>query len=317
MATNKSKIRLPKFAYGTFIFKDSGYLPGLLMTAYKIKRMNSSGDIKLICLYTPDVDSQILEVLKLIYDDVRCTEYLKFGRDRNGRQQPLPFMFTRFRFLELTEFDKILVLDSDMLPLKNYDQLFELTAPAGVINETKDRMKGVHATIQPINEWEWHDFYKTTAAPGDIIKKSITDKPLKKPEENMGINGGLMLLKPSEEDFARFCAWCKKPDLETVINKMNWPDMQTITAYYSGNWTSIDASYLGLYGYPNIASLNGVHFIGPKPWQHRHKNFEYRIKNYPDYRLWSEEYIQMCKDMPELLDYKPLKNLFDKISVSL
>jgi len=301
-----------KNAYGTFIFKDGGYLPGLLMVAYSTRK-NQMDNSRLVCLYTPDVCRVVTDLLKLLYDDVIPVEYLKFGRDRKGRQSPLPSMFTRFRFLEMTRFEKILVLDADMMPLKNYDSIFELEAPAGVINESKDHMKGSLKTSHKLKEWEWHTIYKNTALPGQPIKKAITDKPLKQPKDNMGINGGLMLLQPSVEDFKAFIKWCSQPNTSDTIDEMEWPDMQAITAYYSGKWMSIDAKYLGLYGYPNIASLSGIHFIGPKPWQHKHKNFEYRIKMYPDYRLWAEEYVKMCNEIPELLKYRPLESIYEKI----
>ena len=121
------------------------------------------------------------------------------------------------------------------------------------------------------------------------------------------------MLRPSQENFKAFESWCLDKDNRRAIDAMDWPDMQSITAFYSGQWTSIDAKYLGLYGYPNIQSLSGVHFIGPKPWQRNLKGFEYRINKYPDYRLWAEEYLKMCDDLPEILGYKPLENLKQSI----
>lgn len=313
MFASNSKPAQSRHAYGTFVFKDSGYLPGLLMVAYKIKKL-SKRKATLICLYTPDVDGWVLEVLKLLYDEIRPTEYLKFGRKRTGRQQPLPSMFTRFRFLELTEFDKVLVLDADMLPLQDYASIFKLSAPAGVINESKEHMQGTLKTLDRVSAWEWHEKYRTIAPPGSVIPKDITDRPLLEPKDNLGINGGLMLLQPSASDFVAFTKWCNQPEISAKINAMNWPDMQAITAFYSGKWASIDAKYLGLYGYPNVSSLNGIHFIGPKPWQHRSKGFEHRISMYPDYRLWAKEYLEMCEAIPPLMKHTSLRTLYKRIS---
>lgn len=298
-----------KCAYGTFIFKDGGYLPGLLLIAHKLRELDPQG-VSLICGYTPDVEPHVVEILSTLYDEVYPIDYLKFGRDRKGRQAPLPYMFTRFRSLQLSEFRfdiaKILVLDADMLPLSSFVDLFELDTPAGVINEKKAHMKGSVRTDERLERWEWHQRYERLFKHGDRIPKEITDRPLHNPETNMGINGGLMLLAPSSADFEAFTKWCQQPKHAAIIDQMQWPDMQAITAFYSGRWTSIDASYLGLYGYPNVKSLKGIHFIGPKPWQWRTKGFTYRLNKYPDYRLWADEFIKMCTAQPELLRYKPL-----------
>ena len=308
-------------AYGTFIFRDGGYLPGLLMVAYRLRVMGLKG-AKLVCCYTPDISDEVVDVLRQLYDTVFPVEYLRFGRDRKGRQAPLPSMFTRFRLIQDHPayegcLEKILIFDADMLPLKSYDTLFDLSCPAGVINESKDHMKSNKEYSGATSQWEWHEQYSKICPHGKNIPKIITDRPLEYPKENMGINGGLMLLSPSDKDFASFKSWCLDESHQDSINEMSWPDMQSITAFYSGDWTSIDAKYLGLYGYPNIQSLSGVHFIGPKPWQRNLKGFEYRINKYPDYRLWAEEYIKMCEDMPEILGYKPLENLKQSIQAIL
>lgn len=312
----------PTYAYGTFLFKDGGYLPGILLIAHKLRELGTK-NIKLICCHTDEIESYILEAISSVYDVVQPVEYLKFGKNRVGRQSPLPYMFTRFRLLQLVkpyvdyQVDKVLVFDADMLPIASFDNLFDLNTPAGVLNESKDNMKDQYQTTEQMEKWEWHSKYEPLYGHSKVIPKEITDRPLLQPEVNMGINGGLMLLKPSDTDFVAFSEWCQQPENEAAIEKMPWPDMQAITAFYSGEWTNIDARYLGLYGYPNISSLKGIHFIGPKPWQRRAKGFAYRLNNYPDYKLWAEEYLIMCSQRPDLLKYKQLANLKQQIETAL
>lgn len=298
-----------KNTYGTFIFKDTGYLPGLLMVAYRLRKLRTKA--RIICCYTDDIPKNILNILYTFYDELVPVDYLKVGRKRSGRQAPLPWMFTRFRLLGLSGIDKLIVLDADMLPINSYDSIFQLDSPAGVINESKDKVIGSLKTNQKIESWEWHENYGLVAPPRSVIPKYITDRPLLDPGNNMGINGGLMMFSPSPKKLKCFLDWCTLN--QEVINKMNWPDMQSVTAYFSGSWVNIDASYLGLHGYPNLKSLNGVHFVGPKPWQWKSKGFEYRIENYPDYKLWAEEFMAMCNENKELLKLNSIKNLFDKL----
>src|SRR5438270_160833 len=108
-----------KCAYGTFLFRNGGYLPGVLLVAHKIRELNPKG-AKIICCYTNDIDKYKLDVISLLYDYVQPVDYLQFGRSRIGRQAPLPYMFTRFRFLQLTppyfahHLEKVIILDADM-----------------------------------------------------------------------------------------------------------------------------------------------------------------------------------------------------------
>lgn len=305
-----------KYAYGTFLFRDGGYLPGVLLIAHKL-RENRTRNAQLICCHTNDIEQYILGIVSSMYDAVQPVDYVRFGRKRVGRQSPVPYMFTRFRFLQLVrpyfdrQVDKVLVLDADMLPLTTFDSLFDLNAPAGVINEARGNVKGSLLTNERLDRWEWHERYEPCCKHGNIIPKEVTDRPFLQPASNMGINGGLMLLSPSETDFESFSDWCRQH--EDIINEMPWPDMQAITAYYSGKWTSIDAKYLGLYGYPNTRSLHGIHFIGPKPWQWKAKGFAYRLQNYQDYRLWAEEYLKMCARRPGLLKHRQLLALKQSI----
>lgn len=47
-----------KYAYGTFLFKDGGYLPGILLIAHKLREVGTK-DIKLVCCHTNDVEDYL------------------------------------------------------------------------------------------------------------------------------------------------------------------------------------------------------------------------------------------------------------------
>ncbi|HMS32135.1 MAG TPA: hypothetical protein PKA29_02560 [Candidatus Saccharibacteria bacterium] len=152
-----------KNAYGTFIFKDGGYLPGLLMVAYRLRKLKT--EARIICCYTSDIPKNVTNALSLFYDQLIAVDHLKVGRKRSGRQAPLPWMFTRFRLLGLSGIDKLIIMDADMLPFNSYDSIFELDSPAGVINESKDKVIGSLKTNQKIESWEWHQNYGLIAPP--------------------------------------------------------------------------------------------------------------------------------------------------------
>jgi hypothetical protein len=76
---------------------------------------------------------------------------------------------------KLTEYEKICVLDSDLIIMKNIDELFELNAPAGLYLDAKD-----------INANELHI----------RSKKSILDKITK-------VNGGVLIFEPDLKMFEK------------------------------------------------------------------------------------------------------------------
>ena len=121
-----------KNAYGTFIFKYGGYLPGLLMVVYRLRKLKT--EARIICCYTSDIPKNVTNALSLFYDQLIAVDHLKVGRKRSGRQAPLPWMFTRFRLLGLSGIDKLIIMYADMLPFNSYDSIFEFYSSSRVIN---------------------------------------------------------------------------------------------------------------------------------------------------------------------------------------
>ena len=47
--------------------------------------------------------------------------------------------FTKFNMLNLIEYDKVIQLDADMIAIRNLDELFELSTPAGICTGVSGR----------------------------------------------------------------------------------------------------------------------------------------------------------------------------------
>lgn len=305
-------------AYVTFVMRNDAFIPGALVFAYALKRQKTTRD--LLCMITEDVSKQGMDTLRQVFDDVfRIDEWFVKHEARHERQDR-PFLFTRFQALRLGPdgdlgkgYDKIIVADADVLPLEDYDGLFSLLAPAGIINEKKHYCMEyddagnyvIPPTVHTHKTWKWHEVYRDIPF-GERIPKAITDRVIND-HDNMGMNAALYLFEPSMTLYQSIVKDTKNMSVASMIAKWPWPEMQYITWKLSGEWHNMDLRYASFNGYPNIDVLKGIHFAGLKPWRHRHRSVPHFAKK-EDYRLWYAVFQAMLNDYPILRkDSKLLK----------
>ncbi len=315
---------MKKNAYVTFIIRNDSYLPGALVFAYALRKQGTINDI--ICIVSNNITKKAIDNLKILYDDVIVMDEVYVAHERRHERQDRPFLFSRFNAFRLGKdgdlgknYDKIIIADCDLLPIQNFDNLFKLSPPAGIINESKDYCmeysdgKYVIPDSVKINgNWKWHDVYKEIPH-STKIPKEITDR-VKADKNNMGVNASLMLFNPSMDLYNSIMEDLDKKEVQLEISQYNWPEMQYITLKLSGEWNNIDIKYSSFNGYPVIDVLNGIHYAGLKPWSIKNKS----IKSYgkfEDYQLWFSVYIKMLEEYPLLQNGKLLriKNYIDEL----
>jgi hypothetical protein len=253
------------YVYVTLLFPNKfgkcDYLDGAILTGLGLKYQNVK--YKLICMVTPDVSFEVINILKKIYCEVIVVNYISpldtgikinktlFSPDifkNTTEYSDLCKVFTKLHIFNknLLPYDKVLFIDSDLVPLKNYDTLFELNTPAGwlekILEDTNryERIWGIYSDIPH----------------GSSIPNILTDI-YKKPGRS--INGGLLLIKPNNEIFLDMIKnlqqdsslWIGeshkfKGSLDLHGNKVNYftfPEQDYLTQYFSGKWTMIDGKY--------------------------------------------------------------------------
>ena len=303
-------------AFVTFIIRNDSYLPGALVFAYGLRLQKTKND--LICIVSDNISAKAIADLKIIYDDVLVIDEVYVPHERRHERQDRPFLFSRFNAFRLGEdgdlgkkYDKIIIADCDILPLRNYDSLFDLPAPAGIINEKKefcmeyaDGKYIIPKTLEENGEWLWHDHYKEYPH-GSKLPKEMTDR-IHVDKENMGVNASLMLFKPTMSLYNSIMDDLAIKEIQEEISLYSWPEMQYITVKLSGEWTNVDLKYSSFNGYPTIDVLYGIHYAGLKPWSIKNKS----IKSYgkfEDYQLWFLSYLKMIDTYQELKNGKLLR----------
>lgn len=322
----KGSTSTPRYAYVTFVMLNDNYLPGALMVGYGLKRQSTQA--RLVCMVTDGVSTSAREGLESLFHHVPEVDPIYVPHKRRQQRQDRPYFFTRINSLRLGsdgnlgfDFEKIAVVDADLLPLRNCDHLFSLPTPAGMLNEAKSHViqSGDAGRYEITNEmlktgkWEWHRKYDSICPHGSPVPSEITNRVATDPT-NMGMNGALFVLEPSFHEYEEILRDVRHPELQKLVGDLfDWPDMQYLTMRWSGKWTNIDARFSGMNGYPHPSILFATHFAGFKPWYFNRPKAMKRYARYPDFQLWFEIYLEMMGKNQNLQKIKKLSRLRERI----
>lgn len=318
-----------RFAYVTFLLFNlsHNYLVSALMLAYALRKQHTQADI--VCIVNEGMPRDARFALETVFDHVVQVPTVFIPHKRRHERADRPYLFTRFHALRLGRdgdlgfnYEKLVILDADVLPLRYYDHLFALDAPAGIINECKANMmdydaKGryvIPASVKRDGTWKWHRIYGEICPHGQRIPREITDR-VGADVKNMGIIGALYVLQPDHREFEAMLdeiAHCRRIN-QLVGELFDWPDMQYLTLRWSGLWTNVDVRFCSLGGYPKLSALFGTHFAGLKPWAFSHRKALLRYSRHEDFRLWYRLFIEMMtKRYPALQRVSRLNHLLDR-----
>ena len=316
-----------RFAFVTFMIRDDGYLPGALLYGYALRAQQTKADI--ICLVSREISEHAIFTLKHIYDYVLSVDEIYVDNINKRDRTDLPYLFTRFHALRLGRngdlgigYDKIVVCDSDVLPIRHYDDLFLLNTPAGILNEKPEYFLRydeygcyvVPETAYEKGEWAWHKVYNPICPHGQRIPAYITDR-VQEDIANMGVNSVLYVLQPDYNMFKKILEDISNKQIQDIISKFRWPEMQYLTMAWSGMWYNIDLRFSGFKGYPDYKVLYGIHYAGNKPWRiNDRKTMKNRLK-FPDVIIWYVYYLEMIRRYPLLLNTNRLKKLYTIINI--
>ncbi|OLQ09880.1 Pentatricopeptide repeat-containing protein, chloroplastic [Symbiodinium microadriaticum] len=170
-------------------------------------------------------------------------------------------VFTKLQALSCTDFDKVLMMDLDMLVRGNLDELFYLRAPAA--------LKRCSGGEQPEHG-------------GDFNAEDLWSKQ----GDSMcsGINAGVMLLEPDQDVYDRMVKEIQDPSNPEHLGTLG-PEQDYLARFYStfgcGSWTHLHAKFNYQPNLPNdyigsahraldvVEDVVVAHFSGGrvKPWK--------------------------------------------------
>lgn len=263
--------------WATLITK-AAYLPGLLTLNYSLRKSGSA--YPLVALYTDSVPPSCLAAIRARDIPLRRIEYIQPSAGGSYDEDPR-FLdcWSKLAVFSLTEYSRVVLLDSDMLVLQNMDELMTLelddprTAAAG--SGTRVFAAGHACVCNPFGKkhypptWVRENcaFTKMHASPAmaQVSGGSCTLSPLG------NLNSGLLVINPSLEVFAQVVAY-----MEAHAGRMLFPDQDVLTELFRGRWVALPYVYNALKTMPAKEThsaiwrpdkVKNVHYIlEPKPW---------------------------------------------------
>lgn len=265
----------------TSLITNLDYLPGLLTLAHSLVRVRSA--YPLVALYTDSLPAAGLDALRARRIPVRRIPYLLPSASKDYSNDPRFYdCWSKLAPFSLTEYARVVQLDSDMLVLQNMDELMTLPLDPPSLSETSDAstsrrvFAAGHACVcnplkKPHYPPDWVPencaFTSQHARPDDA--HVVAPDPAVAPLGFM--NGGLQVVNPSAFLYRQILA-----HMEADAANMDFADQSLLSDLYRGRWVPLPYVYNALktLRWPGVHDViwrdqhvKNMHYIlSPKPW---------------------------------------------------
>ncbi|KAI0123653.1 glycosyl transferase [Xylariales sp. AK1849] len=255
------------------------YLPGALTLDYSLKCSNTL--YPLVALYTDDFPEAGRRALHVRGISTQRVEYIQpamhgdFASDLRFHET-----WTKLTAFGLVKYERVILLDSDMLVLRNMDELMDLELDKP---DAEGRQLHVfaasHACVcnplkRPHYPVRWIPENCAFTPQHADPNKAQTEGPPARAGVGMP-NGGLLVINPSESVYNTILAALTDP--KTL--EYGFPDQELLGEVFRGRWLGLPYVYNALKSlrWPGVHDaiwrddkVKNVHYIfSPKPWDMR------------------------------------------------
>lgn len=287
-------IETDKYAYAVLVMKGDFYVPGALTMATSLKKTGTQHDI--VCMVTGDVSKQAKQTLNLVFDKVVDIDYisepylhLNTAKEEAMYHSWMREALTLYRCLWLFEYKKVCLLDSDIIVIRNMDNIFELSAPAGSFHSFW--LKG-HCNPYP------SDLKHGDTVPTECIERALHMK------NSFVCIGNCLLLPPGKKTADEFITYINHfiSRYHTLgFHNCNSGTNEQAIAHFFANWLGMTWTHIGTQyqcipwkysatdpeGSPYL-----FHYFNIKPWA-------MDIHEFPDLQVWWASAKAVCDRHPE------------------
>lgn len=242
------------------------YLIGAIAAAHSLRMVKTKHKITLIYAEMK-IDEKKLYPL---FDDVVHTDLWRFKVKplRTKKQRELyggifsETANTKWKCLMLYKYEKVMFLDSDIVVVKNCDDLFRLNAPAATFSNPF-ATPFVPGGIPNV----YGELAHGAKVPHSVILKGLV-------QGSFACMGSMVLLKPEKGLDQQHQAWMKKREPYGNPASFSAIDEQAICEFMSTTWTHIDPIYQFIPWKKNwiprikdpLHSAYALHYYHDKPW---------------------------------------------------
>lgn len=251
----------------TTLITNLEYLPGLLTLDYSLKRVGSK--YPLVALYTstfPEEGHRELDARGIPKLEIK---YLLPTTDKDYSEDPRFYdCWSKLQPFGLTQFERVVQLDSDMVAIKNMDELFDLELGDNAF------AAGWACVCNPMNFSHYpKDWISDNCTFTGWGKKLDGREPPLGPavDDKHGLmicNGGLQLVEPSKEKYQKILAKMDDDSLD-----YDFADQSLLSDLFKGKWIGLSHGYNYLktmrliHQELDFSQVKNIHYIlTPKPW---------------------------------------------------
>ena len=161
------KSKKENYAYVYILLKSSDsylkYIIAAFVSAYSLRKQNTKYDI--VVLVDKYIYNNYYNLLKILFDKIKLIEVLLPHKNliKDIQRESWKYLYNKIHLFKLIEYKKILMINVNILPLKNYDYIFNYNTPAGIFikkDYEADFINFENKTIYVNREDNWVKRYK-------------------------------------------------------------------------------------------------------------------------------------------------------------
>ncbi|KAI0843375.1 glycosyltransferase family 8 protein [Hypoxylon sp. FL0890] len=276
----------------TTLLTNRGYFGGLLVLHHSLRRHRSKYRLVVMVTRAVEEDTEYMEAFAaagiptIVVDKIEPAP--RDGKINKGTWEKLaPWSFTQY--------ERVVLLDSDQVILQNIDDMMEVDIPDGWIASTHACTCNPRKLPHYSKDWvpancAYTAANQATGEPAPITPESHNNHHL--------LNSGTVILKPSKAQYDELIhAMNTHPDVPNMI----FFDQDLLAIVYRGKWKPLPYHYNALK--PMRACHSGLwkdgdvkilHYILNKPWKSR--KFDEKDTIESTHRLWWDEFAEVERE---------------------
>ncbi|KAI9830150.1 MAG: hypothetical protein M1819_005827 [Sarea resinae] len=261
----------------TTLITNLDYLPGLLTLSHSLRASHTA--YPLLALYTSTFPASGLRALHARGIPTKEIPYLLPSAPKDFANDPRFYdCWSKLTPFGLVEYERVVQLDSDMLVLRNMDELMELELDGPELGGTGTRVfAACHACVcNPLSK----PHYPADWIPANCAHTTLHATPTTAcetappPTAGLGMpNGGLQVVNPSRQTYERITTSLSSP---ASTASYEFADQSLLSDLFPGRWVALPYVYNALktmrrQGVHDVIwrddEVRNVHYIlSPKPW---------------------------------------------------
>ena len=271
-------------AFVTLIMGAPHYIYGAIAMAHSLRKTGTNH--KIVCMVTADIFNMYESILKTIFDDVTVVSYLKYETNvlKTKKQEEIysdwkDVSYTKWQSLNLTKYNKICLLDADLIIQKNIDHLFMLRAPAGRFGNNWDSF---------VNYYD--EFKHGCAIHHNSILKGMNNGYL--------VNGHCIILEPCVDIYKKFMNFMSSGHYKKPHKCLAMVDEYALVNFMIQNgkqWTQIGPEYNCIPWKCKISNIHILHYFN------KQKCWQMKRGEWSDIKIWYSVWDSACEAYPEIM----------------